>query len=56
MNSFFDISITLAKDFIACHILSQYPQIPRVDDPILALEIIFEDFMPYPMYDVLEIP
>ena len=34
-NSFFDISITLAKDFIASHSLSQSPQIPRVDDPIL---------------------
>ena len=31
----FGISITLAKDFIASHSLSQYPQIPRVDDPIL---------------------
>ena len=34
-NSFFDISTTLAKDFIASHFLSQSPQIPRVDDPIL---------------------
>ena len=30
-----DISTTLAKDFIASHSLSQSPQIPRVDDPIL---------------------
>ena len=34
-NSFFDISTTLAKDFITSHSLSQSPQIPRVDDPIL---------------------
>ena len=42
-NSFFDISTTLAKDFIASHSFesissnseSQSPQIPRVDDPIL---------------------
>ena len=34
-NSFFDISTTLAKDFITSHFLSQSPQIPRVDDPIL---------------------
>ena len=33
-NSFFDISTTLAKDFIASHSLSQSPQILRVDDPI----------------------
>ena len=31
----FDISTTLAKDFITSHSLSQSPQIPRVDDPIL---------------------
>ena len=31
----FDISTTLAKDFIASYSLSQSPQIPRVDDPIL---------------------
>ena len=31
----FDISTTLAKDFIASHSFSQYPQILRVDDPIL---------------------
>ena len=34
-NSFFDISTTLAKDFIATHSLSQSSQIPRIDDPIL---------------------
>ena len=34
-NSFSDISNTLAKDIIASHSLSQSPQIPRVDDPIL---------------------
>ena len=34
-NSFFDISTTLAKDFIASHSSSQSPQISRVDDPIL---------------------
>ena len=34
-NSFFDISTTLAKDFIASHSLSQSPKISRVDDPIL---------------------
>ena len=34
-NFFFDISTTLAKDFIASRSLSQSPQIPRVDDPIL---------------------
>ena len=31
----FDICTTLAKDFIASHSLSQYPQILRMDDPIL---------------------
>ena len=31
----FDISTTLAKDFITSHSLSQSPQILRVDDPIL---------------------
>ena len=31
----FDISTTLAKDFIASPSLSQSPQIPRVDDFIL---------------------
>ena len=35
-NSFFDISTTLAKYFIASHSLSQSPQIPRADDPILS--------------------
>ena len=30
-----DTSTTLAKDFIASHSLSQSPQIPMVDDPIL---------------------
>ena len=34
-NSFCDIYTTLAKDFIASHSLSQFPQIPRVDDLIL---------------------
>ena len=34
-NFFFDISTTLAKDFIVSHSLSQSPQISRVDDPIL---------------------
>ena len=38
-NSFSDISITLAKDFIASHSLSQSPQIPRVDDPILITQL-----------------
>ena len=31
----FDISTTLANDFIEYHSLSQSPQIPRVDNPIL---------------------
>ena len=31
----FNISTTLAKDFITFHSLSQSPQILRVDDPIL---------------------
>ena len=34
-NYFSDISTTLAKDFITSHSLSQSPQIPGVDDPIL---------------------
>ena len=34
-NSFSDIFTTLAKDFIESYSLSQSPQIPRVDDPIL---------------------
>ena len=37
-NSFSDISTTLAKDFIVSHSLSQSPQIPRVDDPILTTQ------------------
>ena len=37
-NSFFDISTTLTEDFIASHSLSQSPQIPRVDDPILTTQ------------------
>ena len=37
-NSFLDISTTLAEDFIASHSLSQSPQIPRVDDPILTTQ------------------
>ena len=31
----FDISTTLAKDFIAYYSLSQSPQIPMADDPML---------------------
>ena len=38
-NSFFDISTNLAKDFIASDSLSQSPQIPRVDDPILITQL-----------------
>ena len=34
-NYFSNISNTLAKDFIESHSVSQSPQIPRVDDPIL---------------------
>ena len=34
-NSFFDMSTTLAKDFIASLSLSSSPQIPSADDPIL---------------------
>ena len=34
-NPFFDISTTLAKDFIESHSLSQSAQILRVDDPIM---------------------
>ena len=37
-NSFFNISTTLAKDFIASYFLSQCAQIPRVDDPILIIQ------------------
>ena len=37
-NSFFDISTTLAKDFIASHSLSHSPQIPRANDPILTTQ------------------
>ena len=38
-NSFSDIYTTLAKDFIASHSLSQSPQIPRVDNPILITQL-----------------
>ena len=34
-NFFSDIFTTLGNDFIASHSLSQSPQIPRADDPIL---------------------
>ena len=37
-NSFFDISTTLAKDFIASHSLSQSSQISRVHDLILTTQ------------------
>ena len=37
-NSLFDISTTLAKDFIASYSLSQSPEILRVDDPILTTQ------------------
>ena len=30
-----DISTTLAQDFVSSHSLSQSPQIPRADDPLL---------------------
>ena len=35
----FGIFTTLAKDFIVSHSLSQYPQILRVDDPILITQL-----------------
>ena len=54
-NSFSDNSTTLAKDFIASHSLSQSPQIPRVDDPILITQSSSWGFMSYPIYDVLDI-
>ena len=37
IKNFSNISIILAKDFIASYSLSQSPQIPRVDDPILII-------------------
>ena len=48
-NPFYDISITLANDFIASHSLSQSPQISRAIDygyyvaykPITCLSILF---------------
>ena len=55
-NSFSDISTTLAKDFIASHSLSQYPQISRVDDPILITQSSSWTSCPYPIYEVLDIP
>ena len=38
-NSFSDISTTSAKDLIASQSLSQSPQIPKADDPILTTEL-----------------
>ena len=35
IENYSNISNTLAKDFIGSHSVSQSPQIPRVDDPIL---------------------
>ena len=55
-NSFFDISTTFVKDFIASHSLSQSPQIPRVDDLILITQSSSVDFMSHPIYDILDIP
>ena len=39
IENFFDISISLAKDFFASHFLSQSPQIMRADDPIMATQL-----------------
>ena len=54
-NSFSDISITLDKDFITSHSLTQSPK--NIEGGLSYLEhtIIFEDFMRYQIYDVLKI-
>ena len=46
-NSFFDISIILAKDVIASHSLSQSSQISRADDPILITQLSYGGYLIY---------
>ena len=55
-NSFFDISTTLAKDFIASY--SFEPISSNIEGGWSHLDhtIIFVNFMSYPIYDILDIP
>ena len=55
-NSFFDISTTLAKDFIASHSFESISSNTEGGWSHLDYTIIFVDFMLYPIYDVLDIP
>ena len=55
-NSFFDISTTLAKDFIESHSFESISSNTEGGWSHLDHTIIFVDFMSYPIYDVLDIP
>ena len=55
-NPFFDISTTLAKDFIASHSFESISSNTEGEWSHLDHLIIFVDFMSYPIYDVLDIP
>ena len=55
-NSFFDISTTLAKDFIASHSFESISSNTEGGRSHLDHTIIFVNFMSYPIYDVLDIP
>ena len=52
----FDISTTLAKDFIASHSFESISSNTKGERSHLDHTIIFMDFMSYPIYDVLDIP
>ena len=52
----FDISTTLAKDFIASHSFESISSNTEGGWSHLDHTIIFVDFMSYPIYDVLDIP
>ena len=52
----FDISTTLAKDFIASHSFESISSNTEGGRSLLDHTIIFVDFMSYPIYDVLDIP
>ena len=54
-NSFFDISTTLVKDFIASHSFESISSNTEGRRSHLDHTIIFVDFMSYPIYDVLDI-
>ena len=56
MENSFDISTTLAKDFIASHYFESISSNTEGAWSHLDHTIIFVDFMSYQIYDVLDIP